>query len=170
MRRTSESAELAGLAEVAELDRLQRAIKFHPRRAGNTGASFHKTDFHPRPLSKEGHPQDAPLRLAIRRWRSLGHYPGGVGSRLHALPEVAVTPPQRPKISRRGPGYSTPATKDRSPGTRLFHPSDQRSVAGDPGYCNSLRTSCCEELAWANAEMPVWLRISYFDMSELACA
>ncbi len=26
-------------------------------------------------------------------------------------------------------------------------------------YCNSLRTLCCIWLAWASAEMPVWLRI-----------
>jgi hypothetical protein len=37
-------------------------------------------------------------------------------------------------------------------------------------YWSSLVTSCCTLLACARAEMPVWLRISYFDMSELACA
>jgi len=37
-------------------------------------------------------------------------------------------------------------------------------------YCNSFSTSCWTLLAWAKAEMPVWLRISYFDMLELACA
>ena len=35
-------------------------------------------------------------------------------------------------------------------------------------YCNSFVTSCCMLLACANAEMPVWLRISYFDMFEVA--
>jgi hypothetical protein len=35
-------------------------------------------------------------------------------------------------------------------------------------YCNSLSTSCCTLLAWANAAMPVWLRISNFDMFEVA--
>ena len=34
------------------------------------------------------------------------------------------------------------------------------------GYCSSLVTSCCTLLACARAEMPVWLRISYFDMLE----
>jgi len=37
-------------------------------------------------------------------------------------------------------------------------------------YCSSLVTSCCTLLAWAKAAMPVWLRISYFDMFELAAA
>ena len=37
-------------------------------------------------------------------------------------------------------------------------------------YCNSLRTFCWLELAWARAAMPVWLRISYLDMSEVAVA
>ncbi len=35
-------------------------------------------------------------------------------------------------------------------------------------YCNSLVTICCVLLAWARALMPVWVRISYFDMSEVA--
>ena len=35
-------------------------------------------------------------------------------------------------------------------------------------YCSSLVTSCCTLLAWARAEMPVWLRISYLDMLEVA--
>lgn len=38
------------------------------------------------------------------------------------------------------------------------------------GYCSSFKTSCCTLLAWARAEMPVWLRISYFDMFEAADA
>ena len=37
-----------------------------------------------------------------------------------------------------------------------------------PGYCSSLVTSCCMLLACASALMPVWLRISYFDMFEVA--
>jgi hypothetical protein len=36
------------------------------------------------------------------------------------------------------------------------------------GYCSSLSTSCCTLLAWASAAMPVWLRISNFDMFEVA--
>src|SRR5208282_3778764 len=94
--------------------------------------------------SREGHPQDAPLRLMVRR-----------GERRLQL--VPATP--APGITRRRKlkwGYSTPATQNRSPGT--------------PVYCNSLSTSCCCELACARAAMPVWLRISYFDMLELACA
>src|SRR5580658_2578227 len=39
-----------------------------------------------------------------------------------------------------------------------------------PVYCKSLVTSCCTLLACANAAMPVWLRISYFDMFEVADA
>jgi hypothetical protein len=35
-------------------------------------------------------------------------------------------------------------------------------------YCNSLVTSCWMLLAWARAEMPVWLRISYLDSSVVA--
>jgi hypothetical protein len=35
-------------------------------------------------------------------------------------------------------------------------------------YCSSLVTSCCTLLAWARAEMPVWLRISNFDRFEVA--
>ena len=35
-------------------------------------------------------------------------------------------------------------------------------------YCRSLVTSCCTWLACASAAMPVWLRISYFDMFEVA--
>jgi hypothetical protein len=35
-------------------------------------------------------------------------------------------------------------------------------------YCNSFKTSCCWLLACAKAEMPVWLRISYLDMFEVA--
>jgi hypothetical protein len=31
-------------------------------------------------------------------------------------------------------------------------------------YWRSLVTSCCMLLAWARAEMPVWLRISYLDI------
>lgn len=38
------------------------------------------------------------------------------------------------------------------------------------GYWSSLVTSRCMLLAWARAEMPVWLRISYFDMLEAADA
>jgi hypothetical protein len=38
------------------------------------------------------------------------------------------------------------------------------------GYCNSFSTSCCTLLACARAEMPVWLRIWYFDMFEAAVA
>jgi len=52
--------------------------------------------------------------------------------------------------------YSSPATKTCRPGT--------------PDYCSSLVTSCCMLLAWARAEIPVWLRISYFDMLEVAAA
>jgi len=37
-------------------------------------------------------------------------------------------------------------------------------------YWSSLVTSCCMLLACARAEMPVWLRISYFDMLEAADA
>jgi hypothetical protein len=37
-------------------------------------------------------------------------------------------------------------------------------------YCSSLVTSCCMLLAWASAEIPVWLRISYLDMFEVAAA
>jgi len=37
-------------------------------------------------------------------------------------------------------------------------------------YCRSLVTSCCTLLACANAAMPVWLRISYFDMFDVADA
>lgn len=54
------------------------------------------------------------------------------------------------------PVVSAPATKNLSPGL--------------PAYWSSLVTSCCTLLAWANAEMPVWLRISYFDMAEVADA
>lgn len=37
-------------------------------------------------------------------------------------------------------------------------------------YCKSLVTSCCTLLACASAEMPVWLRISYFDIFDVADA
>jgi hypothetical protein len=37
-------------------------------------------------------------------------------------------------------------------------------------YCNSLVTSCCTLLACASAAIPVWLRISYFDMFVVAAA
>ena len=37
-------------------------------------------------------------------------------------------------------------------------------------YCNSLVTSCCTLLACASAAIPVWLRISYFDMLVVAAA
>jgi len=37
-------------------------------------------------------------------------------------------------------------------------------------YCKSLVTSCCTLLACANAAMPVWLKISYFDMLDVAAA
>jgi hypothetical protein len=49
-------------------------------------------------------------------------------------------------------------------------PAPEVPVAGDPVYCSSLVTSCCTLLACAKAEMPVWLRISYFDMLEDADA
>src|ERR1035437_6811036 len=39
-----------------------------------------------------------------------------------------------------------------------------------PVYCSSLVTSCWMLLAWARAEMPVWLRISYLDMLDAADA
>ena len=46
-----------------------------------------------------------------------------------------------------------------------------RWVAAAPClYCNSLVTSCCKLLACASAEIPVWLRISYFDIFEVADA
>jgi len=35
-------------------------------------------------------------------------------------------------------------------------------------YCKSLVTSCCTLLACANAAMPVWLRISYLDIFDVA--
>jgi len=63
--------------------------------------------------------------------------------------------PRRPEVRAVAPVYAGPAPM----------PPPEALV-----YCNSLRTSCCEELAWASAEMPVWLRISYFDMFELAAA
>ena len=37
-------------------------------------------------------------------------------------------------------------------------------------YWSSLVTSCSTLLAWASAAMPVWLRISYFDIFEVAAA
>ena len=36
--------------------------------------------------------------------------------------------------------------------------------------CSSLVTICCVLLAWARALMPVWVRISYFDIFEVAAA
>ena len=71
--------------------------------------------------------------------------PTGRPSLVIGISAYLITPPQRP---------------------RLFKPP----VAGDPGYCSSLVTSCCTLLACARAEMPVWLRISYFDMLEDADA
>ncbi len=41
---------------------------------------------------------------------------------------------------------------------------------GPWGYWSSLVTICCVLLAWARAEMPVWVRISYFDMFEVVAA
>jgi hypothetical protein len=35
-------------------------------------------------------------------------------------------------------------------------------------YCNSLVTSCSTLLACARAAMPVWLKISYFDIFDVA--
>ena len=40
----------------------------------------------------------------------------------------------------------------------------------DLNYCSSLVTSCCRLLAWASAEMPVWLRISYLERFDVADA
>jgi hypothetical protein len=48
-----------------------------------------------------------------------------------------------------------------------FHPVGEELPRGR-SYCNSLVTICCVLLAWARALMPVWVRISYFDMSEVA--
>jgi hypothetical protein len=69
--------------------------------------------------SKEGHPQDAPLGLAgppvadalVHLTPAARNPPpgasvvasGGACSMHYAPPEVGVTPPQRPKIGRRGP-------------------------------------------------------------------
>ena len=52
-------------------------------------------------------------------------------------------------------------------------PPPVRQASGAEGsakanYWSSLVTSCCMELAWARAEMPVWLRIWYLDMLEVA--
>jgi hypothetical protein len=38
----------------------------------------------------------------------------------------------------------------------------------DDDYCNSLVTACCVLLACAKALMPVWVRIWYFDSSDVA--
>ncbi len=51
--------------------------------------------------------------------------------------------------------------------------SFHKSIGNVPGpqslpYCNSLVTSCCTVLACASAAMPVWLRISYFDIFDVA--
>jgi hypothetical protein len=37
-------------------------------------------------------------------------------------------------------------------------------------YCSSLVINCCAWLACDRAAMPVWLRIWYFDISDVACA
>jgi len=44
----------------------------------------------------------------------------------------------------------------------------ENSFTSKLDYCNSLVTSCCTLLACASAAMPVWLRISYFDMFDVA--
>ena len=46
--------------------------------------------------------------------------------------------------------------------------SDQ--VVDMTAYWSNLVTSCCTTLAWASAEMPVCIRISYFAMFEVADA
>jgi len=85
----------------------------------------------------------------------------GKGVHLDALSCVAAlrrfTLPRRRNSDAGISDYSTSASKDGSPGT----PSD---------YWSSLVTSCCTLLACARAEMPVWLRISYLDMLEVADA
>ncbi len=77
---------------------------------------------------------------------------------------------------------STPASSGISPsltkkkGRQSFRPAAALSLGCLEGtavllnrlYCKSLVTSCCTWLACANAAMPVWLRISYFDMFEVA--
>jgi hypothetical protein len=42
------------------------------------------------------------------------------------------------------------------------------ALFGRLDYCSSLVTSCWTLLAWERAAMPVWLRISYLDISEVA--
>jgi hypothetical protein len=42
------------------------------------------------------------------------------------------------------------------------------TTSADAYYCNSLVTACCVLLAWARALMPVWVRIWYFDSSDVA--
>ena len=51
-----------------------------------------------------------------------------------------------------------------------LHPSDEILPLGTPDYCNSFITSCCTVFACASAAMPVWLRISYLDILEVADA
>ena len=43
-----------------------------------------------------------------------------------------------------------------------------RAQRSDDYYCNSLVTACCVLLACARALMPVWVRIWYFDSSDVA--
>ena len=43
-----------------------------------------------------------------------------------------------------------------------------RTQRSDDGYCNSFVTACCVLLAWARALIPVWVRIWYFDSSDVA--
>lgn len=54
--------------------------------------------------------------------------------------------------------------------TRRGRPEDAPAALSASVYCSSLVTSCCRLLAWARAEMPVWLRISYLDRFDDAVA
>jgi hypothetical protein len=70
---------------------------------------------------------------------------------------------------------AAPLKKENGGGTGLFWPvplplpsSLRRLNVKLRNYCSSFNTSCWTLLAWASAEMPVWLRISYLDRFEVA--
>jgi hypothetical protein len=53
-------------------------------------------------------------------------------------------------------------------GGRVAADNALRAQRSDDDYCNNLVTACCVLLACARALIPVWVRIWYFDSSDVA--
>jgi hypothetical protein len=80
-----------------------------------------------------------------------------IGERAHAAADETIDTPR-----------GVPRSAAFLDGKAAFAFVPPRTPMGNPLYCNSLVTACCVLLACARALMPVWVRIWYFDNSDVA--